>query len=435
LGERLADARVWPISSINLRKAAQTGDEDYEIVSRHRELAAALHAFLFRVAGWSRSADAILLAGHYHASSRQILAARLAALTEESKQKRAEFQQRALERRKQFEADWGDRGQKRRELLESIQKIAALGKQSIRNALQPGGDIENLFRARIEELTAAPNSTELLRSSLPKALRGSSGRDTIAECGELLRSLPQEVEAHALDLWQRVRQTTEAKCTEVLAPFALAAEGVMQAPGATPMSSQRSHASTSDSHQGMEEMGLKTLRFLTSAKGALSLLGIASSFWPVGVVAFVGMGLSTIVVEKRAQLRAGKQELVSSLGNLLQRLRNHLLFDVDLTGGRFNRVDECFHSLERSLGEAIGKLASRKMAEAQEEIDRLGEESRLDDRARQEKAQETRRQLTDWDGIGSLLQEIRNELDQLERGQGAEVGGRAKAQEGPVQVK
>ena len=363
-GDRLADARVWPISSINLRKAAQTGDEDYEIVSRHRELAAALKAFLFRVAGRSRSAEAILLARQYHALSRQVLAARLAALTEESKQERAKFQQRAQERRKQFEADWGDRGRKRRELLESIQRIAAIGKQSIRNALAPAGDLDTLFRSRIEELTATPNSTELLRSSLPKALRGSSGRDTIAECGQLLRSLPQEVEAEALNLWQQVRQTTEAMCTEKLAPFALAAEGVMQAPDATPMSSQRNYASSSDNHQGVEEIGLKTLRFLTSTKGALSLLGIASSFWPVSVIAIVGMGVSTIVVEKRAQIRAGKHELFRSLSDVLQRLRNHLLFDVDVTEGRFNRVDECFNSLERSLGEAIGTLASRKLADA-----------------------------------------------------------------------
>ena len=429
-GDRLTDARVWPISSINLRKATQTGDEDYEIVSRHRELAAALKAFLFRVSGRSRSAEAILLAGHYHALSRQVLAVRLAALTEESKQARAEFQQRAQERRKQFEADWGDRGQKRRELLESIQRIATIGKQSIRNALQPGGDLERHFRDRIEELTAAPKSAELLRSTLPKALRGSSGRDTIAECGQLLQSLPQEVEDEALNLWQQVRQTTEAKCTEKLAPFALAAEGVMQAPDATSMSSQRSFASSSDNHQGMEEIGLKTLRFLTSTKGALSLLGIASSFWPVSVIAFVGMGVSTIVVEKRAQIRAGKQELIRSLHDLLQRLRNHLLFDVDLTEGRFNRVDECFNSLERSLAEAIGTLASRKLAQAQEEIERLGEESRLDDRARQEKAGETRRQLTDWDGIGSLLQEIRNELNELEHLQGAAKGNQASGQEG-----
>jgi GTPase SAR1 family protein len=84
-GDRLSDTRVWPISSINLRKAAQAGDpddaKDYLMVSRHKELAAALQAFLFRVAGWSRSADAILQAGHYHLHRRQTLATQLALMT------------------------------------------------------------------------------------------------------------------------------------------------------------------------------------------------------------------------------------------------------------------------------------------------------------------------------------------------------------------
>ena len=204
-GDRLLDTQVWPAAINNLRKTALSGDDDYLIVSRQRELAVALHAF-FRVAGWSRSAEAFLLAGHYQRLCRQTLAARLATLTEESELKRAEFQQRAIERRKQFEADWGERGQKRRELLECIRKIAALGKQLILNALQLGGDFETHFRSRIQGLTGP------------------------AEAEKLSRSLPMEVELHAFSLWREVRKKIEARCSEVLALFALAAEGVMQAP-------------------------------------------------------------------------------------------------------------------------------------------------------------------------------------------------------------
>ncbi len=420
-GDRLSDTRVWPISSINLRKACQTGDEDYLIVSRHRELAAALQAFLFRVAGWSRSAEAVLLAGHYHAMSRQTLAARLAALTEESKQKRAEFQQRAMERRKQFEADWGERGQLRHDLLQNIQKIAALGRQAIRNALHPGGDIERHFRARIEGLTGA------------------------ADGAELLRSLPHAVEAHALNLWQEVRRSTEAKCNEALAPFALAADGMLQASIADPISSQlRGVSATAGDHPGAAETWLKTLRLATFAGAAspylltpaLAAFGVVTApVWLVGAVAILAVGVPTLVVEKRAQLRASKQELSRSLADLLGRLRNHLLVDVDLTSGRFTRVDECFNSLERSIGEKIGQFASRKLADAQAEIDRLGEEARLDDQQRQVKAEETRHHLADWDGIGCRLQEIRNELGQLERGQWADESVQTSAQKGPVLVK
>ncbi len=408
-GDRLADPRVWPISSINLRKHAQTGDDDYLMVSRHKELAAGLQAFLFRVSGWSRSADAVALAGHYQTLSRQTLAARLGALTEESKQKRAEFQQRAVERRKQFDADWGERGQKRRELLESIQRIANLGKHSIRTPLQPGGEFERPFRARIE------------------------GVGSGAEREQMLKLLPQEVEAGVLSLWQDVRKGVETKCTAVLAPFSLAAEGVLSPPPTDPISAHLRDGSPPSGRPREPEKLLKAARAVASAGPAALVLASG-----LGVPLYLGtpaLLFLTWYVERRAEIRADKQELLQYLAELMQRLRHQLLLEVDLDSGRFNRVDECFNSLERCLGDVIAKLATQKLAEAQGEIDRLGEQATLDDQARQVKGEETRRQLADWDGIGIRLKEIRNELDALERGPGAEKGGRASSQEAQVQVK
>jgi GTP-binding protein EngB required for normal cell division len=392
-GDRLSDTRVWPISSINLRKAAQTGDDDYLMVSRHKELAAALQAFLFRVAGWSRSAEAILLAGHYQALSRQTLAARLAALTEESTQERAAFQQRAMERRKQFEADWGERGQKRRELLESIQRIAALGKQSIRNAFQPGGDLERHFRAQIETLGSAE------------------------ERQRLLQSLPQEVEARAFTLWQKVRKTTEEKCAAVLEPFSLAAEGVVQAPATDPISLQVKGRSAPEGQQWGPEKLLKLARGVSFATGTYSLMALVG-LGPAGLVVAPIIFFLSRYADQRAELSAGKQEALRYLDDLLQRLRKQLLFDVDLTGGRFSRIDEYFDSLERSLGDKIAKLTAQKLAEARTESDRLGEEARLNDQQRQLKADETRRQLANWNAIGSRIQETQSELEELERSGG-----------------
>ena len=52
--DRLTDTRVWPISSTNLRKAASADEKTeqaYLMVSRHKELEAALQAFLARVVG------------------------------------------------------------------------------------------------------------------------------------------------------------------------------------------------------------------------------------------------------------------------------------------------------------------------------------------------------------------------------------------------
>src|SRR5918997_2262300 len=73
---QLADTRVWPVSSTNLRKAASADDktqEAYLMVSRHKELVSALGAFLTRVSGWGRTAEAMAVAAKYHATSRKAL--------------------------------------------------------------------------------------------------------------------------------------------------------------------------------------------------------------------------------------------------------------------------------------------------------------------------------------------------------------------------
>ena len=91
------------------------------------------------------------MAGHYQALSRQTLCGRLSSLTEESKQKRAEFQQRAMERRKQFEADWGERGRNAANCWKASRKSAASGQAGMRQAFQPGGEIEKQIpRPKIE---------------------------------------------------------------------------------------------------------------------------------------------------------------------------------------------------------------------------------------------------------------------------------------------
>ena len=165
---RLSEWQVWPISSTNLSKAAQTGDEDYLLVSRHKELAAALQAFLFRVSGWGRAAEAVVMASHYHDLGRATLTGRLENVLEESKQKRLENQQRALECRKQFDADWGERGQKRRDLLENLHNTAALAKRDFLQALQPGGAIETSQRVKIEGSRSSTKRSSMRISYLPR---------------------------------------------------------------------------------------------------------------------------------------------------------------------------------------------------------------------------------------------------------------------------
>src|SRR5215207_2417329 len=201
---RLTDTRVWPISS-KLLLAAAAGAEDAEEDledSRHEELETALQAFLYRVAGWSRSAAAVVLADDFHSTSRQVLAGRLATLEEGSAQKHAELQQLAADRIRQFEIDWGPQGQKRRELAEGIRRIIAQGKGSILEAVRPGGLIDAAGRARIQATGSAEDAEELART------------------------MPGEVSARALDEWRQVWELTHKRCFELLKPFLDAADAM-----------------------------------------------------------------------------------------------------------------------------------------------------------------------------------------------------------------
>jgi GTP-binding protein EngB required for normal cell division len=399
--DRLAEPRVWPISSTNLRKAAQTGDDDYLMVSRHRELAAALQDFLFRVAGWGRSVEAILLAEHLHSQSRQVLAARLDALAEESKGKRAESQQLAAERRRRFEAEWGERGQRRRELLEGIQKACALARQEFRQALQPGGRLEAVHRDKIESL-----------QSMEEAKR----------YGEVLSG--QVVDA-AAGKWRDVCVQLQGRCTELVGPFLSEAELVPAAAGGESPSARSGRPMELNNDLWGKVKGARM--DMMQAAGTVGLAGgllsfvIATSWWfpPVAISAVAVAGIWGLVRGWRAasanQLKAARQELQRHLANTLQEVRRHF-FDVDLSASRFSRVDEYFNLLEQSLTQHIAKVASQKLAEAQAETARLAEESQLDGQARRVKAEQLRQQLAEWDDIGRSIRETQVLLGELERG-------------------
>ena len=393
LANRLPDVRVWPISSTNLRKAGQTGDEDYLLVSRHKELAVALQAFLFRVAGWGRSAEAVLLAAHYHGQSRSILNERLKNLADQSREEAAEAQRLATERRRQFEAEWGERGQKRRDLLDSIQKEINLGRLRIRHALQQGGDLENQFRFQIETLTE------------------------IAQAERLAKTLPEEVRSAAMAVCREVQQATTAKCMQALGSFASAVEGINISGMEQAIRSRLETGTGPDFQVPGAERWMKTLRNATFGSAVVHLLipALAAPVWLVPAIAFLAVGIPSALIERRQQLRTAKLELLRHLVDALQRLRNRLLFEVDQSAGRFSAVDECFGSLERALTAQIGRVASQNLTDIQAEINRMTEEAKLSDVQRKIKAEQLCKHLAEWDGLGQETKAIQSELRELDR--------------------
>src|SRR5205085_9976987 len=102
----------------------ETGDGIYLEVSYYYQLSSALQAFLFRMSGWSRCTDALMIADHYQTVSKDTLASRLAALEVKSTQQFSELQQSAAKREQDFDAEWGVKGRRRQELLSNIHSVA-----------------------------------------------------------------------------------------------------------------------------------------------------------------------------------------------------------------------------------------------------------------------------------------------------------------------
>jgi GTP-binding protein EngB required for normal cell division len=398
---RLADPTVWPISSTNLRKAAQTADEDYLTVSRYEELAAGLQAFLLRVAGWSRSAAAVLVAGHHHSQSRRILTGRLDGLMEDSRQKRADCQRRAGEQRKQFKSDWGERGQKRRGLLEDIQRAAALAKQEFRQRLQPGGSIETVQRVKIESLQSV---------------------DEARQYGE---GLGERVASEASTRWREVCLHFQSRCTELLGPFLTSSAAITgrEGDGDNSLAVQSGRSPEMSDDWWTKVKGARTE--FTQAAGMVGLAGglltfVITTSWfpPLAVTGAVAAGIWGLVRGWKAasirQTKAARQELQRHLAAVLQEVRKHF-FDVDMPSGRFSRVDEFFNGLERSLAEHVNSLARQKLEESQAEIDRLMEESRLGEEQRKARAEQVRKHLAEWDTLGQAIRQLQSELNELDQ--------------------
>lgn len=391
-GERLVDCRVWPVSSTNLTKAALTGDEDYLIVSRHRELAVALRGFLFRVAGWSRAAQCLFAAEYYHGLGRQVLAERAERLRQDSQKTRAASQQQAQQRKQQFEAEWGERSPRRQELLARIQRVLTVGKQGFREALQPGGTIESRLREKIDAV------------------------ETVEAAKQVGDGLAEDTLTAVFEQWRQVCDQTQSQLTALLAPF-LEDTQTIHLQSAASLSDLNLKSSLELNVQSDWWTKVKGMRGeLYQATGTLqiatSILGIAAPGLALAVAAvwglYAGWKCST-----QNQVRSARQELARHLSEVLQEVRQ-FFFNVDLETGRLSLMDETFGSLGQAVQDQIHQMVVKKSAEAQQEYNRLVEETRLSDQQRQKRYEQACGQLQDWDGLGQRMQAAAAELKALD---------------------
>jgi GTPase SAR1 family protein len=422
--DRLTDHRVWPISSKLLRQAAAKGDPDYEIASKHRELAPALQAFLFRVSGWTRAAETLILANDFHSQSGQVLTTRQRALVDASKQERDNVQRQLAQRKEQFLNDWGERGQKRRELKEGIRKVASLGKAHIGQFLGRGGDLE----VSLQNKVAAADSFDALRSVVDR--------------------LGNDAAARAMSAWREVSEHCWQQSLALLAPVLKAAENVA-APHQAMADDEFSAAAAAPpiARDWYAKMKGARLDFMTGmwagglgggiGGGLLVALGAIAApvAVPLAAVASVLGGLWAVLRGTKAidqtQLRTAKQDVLRYASDVCQRIRQHFL-DVNFAAGSYSPVDEYFNQLEKIADEQVENLTRRRGAETEAEIARLKKEAELTEQQRKTEAEQLRGQLMAWNTVGRALQEVGDKLQRLDQDIG---GSQATVGSGPAKGK
>lgn len=394
-GDRLVDRRVWPISSKNLMKAASTGDEDYLIVSRHQEFAPVLRDFLFRSAGWYRAVDAMLVATRYHDTAQEVLKTRLKSLNEESQQRRGALQEQALRRKQQFDAEWGEQGAKRRELIDNLRKVAELGKQSLLQALQLGGEIERPLREKIEQL------------------------QSIAVAEELGKTLGDVAKGAAVAKWQTVCQHSAARCNELLAPFLEATETLQLTDnGDSPIDlEQNFRMKTRDEfYDKLKGAYLESMSAaVISGFGASVVSSVIAFSWvpPVAFAVAAGAVIWRLVTAwnkvAETQINSARAELLKYLAIVLQDIRQHF-FNVDFSTLHKSLVDEYFEQLVQNVSTQVQKVAAQKTLEAKMEYERLVAQAKLSDEQRVIQGRHVQQQITDWERLGKVIQGCLGEL-------------------------
>lgn len=391
--DRLIDTRVWPISSTSLLKSMQADDQtdsdDYLSVSKYPQLSAVLQVFLFRVAGWERAATALQTAEDYCTLTRKTLAGRLTNTLEESEQKRADLQRRIAQRKQQFDTEWGEHGQRREELLTDISTVVLKSKQSFLQELSGSSEIVTTLRSKIDGLKSFENAkqySKVLDEQLVKAF---------------------------LDKWQQVCQQAQQQCSELLIPFFNAANAVSfpEEINSPPMKVKTmAELRVKDHWKGIVDTAYGEVRFV---------LGIIGVFLPVpNVIATVATlcwaAIRAWSFREDSRLEDAKQQLNERLSTSLQVIVQNFL-GMDKMMGYQNRVESYFDALVHVMTEQVQKIIAQKSAEAQGELDRLAEEATLDEQQRKVRAEQMRRQLTEWDAIHQSIKEIAADLQTIDR--------------------
>ncbi|MEJ5343104.1 MAG: dynamin family protein [Thermogutta sp.] len=398
--DRLPDVRVWPVSSVNLQKAVETGDPDYEIVSRGREMIRSLQEFLFHVTGWSRLDHALMLLRRYYRDGEELLGYRLRML-EEGEQKLQEAHRELSARGDRLQRDWGGDGRKRRELEKQLD-------QAINSAAEEFGNA--------------------LSTIYDDASRKVKSAKSMNELRDLVNSLPQHISEKLQEAWDDILKRYQYFIQDSLKPFSkdmqestvvppVSIDGTLVSKSIVPEISEPSSSIDLKPVSQAVVAGLPTI----GAGAALVALGNVVPFigtlfnpvtTPIGVI-LIGYSLFKILPEfwkaRQRALETARNELISHLENEFKKIQKTFL----------SRLDSPLRQILRQVGERIvGQVdtaVERRLEELAEEMARLDENCRLAAREREEKSARLRGQIVQWKAYALRLDQIENRLKQIQK--------------------
>lgn len=403
--ERLGACRIWPVSSTLLLMAAANGDEDFEIASKHRELAPALKRFLFRVSGFDRAARALLVATDFYETVLAQLNRRHRSLIDATKEDRQRLQERLTGLKTDFDQSWGPQGEKRFELEEDIKKLCVVGKSHFQQCVSPSGTLLASLQQEVEETS----SFEELKS--------------------LVDQIPDTVSSRAMATWRQVTEQSWKQTVELLLPFIKEAAS-LTAPemDGKPIATSQASRPQLDREWYTKLAGARRDFFNGTFLGGASVGGFGAIILglstPViaplaGIAALAGGVLclvrGTRVIDKR-QLQDSKREVSLFAGRVVQETSRYF-FSVDAHATKLCLVDEYFSKLKKNAEKDVQQIARNANQNLQEEIATLKKDVEKTHEERLQEAKSVQETCSAWStaerdirGLQRCLQELDSDL-------------------------
>jgi GTPase SAR1 family protein len=385
--------KIWPISSEGMSKAANV-PEAYQAtmlnISRFPEMQNALKAFLYRVAGWTRTVQAALETKNYFQTSSNILMSRLTSVinsesnssknVEEIREKELSIQQQLLSEE------------------EKIKKFSAelsLQADAIRR------NMAQIFLVRDRVWDELRN----------KIYAASKER----EFDELEQSIPMEVTRIANDQWLSLYGSYEQMIGNFRASMQKDLNDIYG--DLCPCNGNGSIENHSDISMSGWEILKGGYRDYMVAGAILGVAGaiITAPIMPVIIVVGLVWAFVRGWKSSRKQLIQKNQSvLFRFFDETISAVRSQF-FDVDVKAGqKRNMVDEYLQTRQTIVMNDIIAEFNQKKDELRKEVQNMIAQQKMDQSDREKTVKESRERMTEWSGYGKQLDKVAEVLQSLD---------------------